>query len=146
MKKDFLRLDISESLRRKMVELARQFRREPTKSEELLWQALRGKKLGGLKFRRQQPIGPFVVDFYNSEYRLVIEVDGPIHDRQKHADQERQAMLELLGLNVLRIKAELVEKDMNTALEIIRAKIRELNSLSADSPSPIWGEGKGRGE
>ena len=146
MKKDFLRLDISESLRRKMVELARQFRREPTKSEELLWQALRGKKLGGLKFRRQQPIGPFVVDFYNSEYRLVIEVDGPIHDRQKHADQERQAMLELLGLNVLRIKAELVEKDMNTALEIIRAKIRELNSLSADSPSPIWGEGKGGGE
>ena len=146
MKKDFLRLDISESLRRKMVELARQFRREPTKSEELLWQALRGKKLGGLKFRRQQPIGPFVVDFYNSEHRLVIEVDGPIHDRQKHADQERQAMLELLGLNVLRIKAELVEKDMNTALEIIRAKIRELNSLSADSPSPIWGEGKGGGE
>ena len=146
MKKDFLRLDISESLRRKMVELARQFRREPTKSEELLWQALRGKKLGGLKFRRQQPIGPFVVDFYNSEHRLVIEVDGPIHDRQKHADQERQAMLELLGLNVLRIKAELVEKDMNTALEIIRAKIRELNSLSADSPSPIWGEDKGGGE
>jgi very-short-patch-repair endonuclease len=145
MKNDFPKLEVAESLRRKMVEVARQFRKEPTKSEGLLWQALRGKKLDGLKFRRQQPIGPFVVDFYNSKYQLVIEVDGPIHDHQKHTDQERQAMLEMLGLNVLRIKAEFVEKDMDAALEMIRANIRELNSRSANSPSPALGEGKGEG-
>jgi very-short-patch-repair endonuclease len=62
-----------------MVEIAREFRKQPTKSEHILWGALRGKKLDGLKFRRQQPIGTFIVDFYNSAYRLVVEVDGPIH-------------------------------------------------------------------
>lgn len=145
MKNDFPRLEVPESLRRKMVEVARQFRKEPTKSEELLWQALRGKKLDGLKFRRQQPIGSFVVDFYNSNYRLVIEIDGPIHEYQKHADQERQTILEMLGLNILRIKAELVESDMNTVLKTIRAKIRELEAIQANSPSPVLGEGKGGG-
>lgn len=145
MKSDFPRLEVPESLRREMVEVARQFRKEATKSEQILWQALRGKKLDRLKFRRQQPIGLFVVDFYNSTYRLVIEVDGPIHDLQKQADQERQAILETLGLNVLRIKAELVEGSLNAALEMIRAKIRELESTNANSPSPILGEGKGGG-
>jgi very-short-patch-repair endonuclease len=146
MKSDFPHLEVPESLRRKMVEVARQFRKEPTASEQILWQALRGKKLDGLKFRRQQPIGPFIVDFYNSSYRLVIEVDGPIHDFQKHADQERQAILEMLGLNILRIKAELVERNLDTTLEMIRAKIHELGSISTNSPSPILGEGKGGGK
>ena len=146
MKKDFPRFDVSESLRRKMVEFARQFRKEPTNSEQLLWKALRGKKLDGLKFRRQQPVGPFVVDFYNSNYRLVIEVDGLIHERQKHADQERQAILEMLGLNILRTEAELVEENMIAVLELIREKIRELNELQTDSPSPNLGEGRGGGK
>jgi len=146
MKNNFPRLEVSESVRRKMVEVARQFRKEATESERILWQALRGKKLDGLKFRRQQPVGLFVVDFYNSNYRLVIEVDGPIHDLQKQADQERQAILEMLGLNVLRIKAELVEKDINNALDMIRAKIHGLESLSVNSPSPTLGEGKGGGK
>jgi adenine-specific DNA-methyltransferase len=146
MKNNFPRLEVSESVRRKMVEIARQFRKEATESEKILWQALRGKKLDGLKFRRQQPIGMFVVDFYNSNYRLVIEVDGPIHDFQKHADQERRAILEMLGLNILRIKAEQVEKNLNAVLEMIRAKICELDSISASSPSPKLGEGKGGGK
>ena len=145
MKNDFPRLEVSESLRRKMVGVARQFRKEATKSERLLWQALRGKKLDGLKFRRQQPVGLFVVDFYNSDYRLVIDVDGPIHDFQKHANQERQAILEMLGLHILRVKAELVERDINAALELIRGKICELESLCVNSSSPTLGEGKGEG-
>ena len=145
MKNDFPRLEVPETLRRKMVGVARQFRKEPTKSEELLWQALRGKKLDRLKFRRQQPIGPFIVDFYNSKYRLVIEVDGPIHEYQKHADQERQAILEMLGLNVLRIEANLVESNMNATLDKIRTKIKELEAIQANSPSPILGDGKGGG-
>ena len=146
MKSEFPRLEISESLRRKMVEVVRQFRKEPTKSEHLLWQALRGKKLDGLKFRRQQPIGSFIVDFYNSYYRLVIEVDGPIHDFQRSADQERQAILETLGLNILRIKAELVENNLNETLKVIRAKIKELEDVHVNSSSPILGEGKGGGK
>ncbi len=145
MKNDFPRLEVPESLRREMVEVARQFRKGATKSEQLLWQALRGKKLDGLKFRRQQPIGLFVVDFYNSDYRLVIEVDGPIRDFQKQADQERQAILEMLGLHILRVKAALVERDLPAALEMIRVRIRGLESMRDNSPSPSFGEGKGGG-
>ena len=144
MKSDYPNLDVPESLRRRMVDLAREFRKEPTRNEHILWQALRGKKVDGLKFRRQQPIGPMIVDIYNSDCHLVIEVDGPIHDFQKQADYERQEILEMLGLNVLGISAEMVERDLPAALEIILAEIRNLKSKK-ESPSPIVGEGKGGG-
>lgn len=134
MKNDFPRLDVSPEIRRRMVEIARQFRKEPTRSEAMLWQALRGKKLDGIKFRRQQPIGNFIVDFYNSVYRLVIEVDGSVHASQIELDRERQNILEQLGLNVLRVKSEDVEKNLPSVLEIIHSKIKGMN-LGA-SPEP----------
>lgn len=118
---EYPRLVIPEALRRKMVETARQFRKTPTPSEAVLWQALRGKKLDGVKFRRQQPIGPFVVDFYAPAYRLVVEVDGPIHEAQRTADRERQELLESLGLRVVRLSAHQVESDLSGALNAIRA-------------------------
>src|SRR3972149_3281483 len=68
---------ISRELRERMVQVAREFRQEPTESEALLWSALRNRKLDGHRFRRQQPIGPFVVGFYCDEAALVVEVDGP---------------------------------------------------------------------
>ena len=145
MKNDYPRLNISPEIRRKMVEIAREFRKEPTESEKILWQALRGKKLDGIKFRRQQPIGYFVVDFYSSVYRLVIEVDGLIHESQVEADRARQDVLEELGLNVLRIKAETVEKNLPFTLNAIRTKINELKIKATESPSPILGEGRGEG-
>jgi very-short-patch-repair endonuclease len=139
-KTDFTRLEIPPSLRRKMIEVARDFRKEPTKSEAVLWKALRGKGLDGVKFRRQQPIGPFVVDFYNSDHCLVVEVDGPIHELQQEADRARQDMLEQLGLRVLRLKTEMVENDLPAALAIIRAAIK-----ATRAPSPLIGEGRGGG-
>ena len=72
-------------------------------------------------------------------------MDGPIHNYQQHADQERQAILEMLGLNILRLKTELVEEDINAALELIRARINELKSKFSNSPSPDLWEGKGGG-
>lgn len=143
MKDDFPRLDVSPEIRRKMLEIARQFRKEPTKSENILWQALRGKKLDGIKFRRQQPIGNFIVDFYNSVYRLVVEVDGSIHDEQVELDHARQDILEQLGLNVLRLRAQDVEKNLPSVLETIRSKIGELKINTNASPSPPVGEGLG---
>jgi len=143
MKNDFPRLVISPEIRRKMVKIAREFRKEPTKSEAILWQALRGKKLDGIKFRRQQPVGYFVVDFYNSFYRLVVDVDGVIHDNQVEADRARQDILEVLGLNVLRMGAESVERNLPSALNIIRVKIEELKIKIYESPSPFMGEGLG---
>jgi very-short-patch-repair endonuclease len=94
-----------------------------------------------VKFRRQQPIGPFVVDFYNSDYRLIIEVDGPIHNYQVEADKARQEMLEILGFTILHLKAEMVEMNLGAAMTLIRAKIRDFEQFSL----PRMGEGQGGG-
>src|SRR5437868_12293391 len=82
------RMDIPVELRARMVELARDFRKVQTPSERLLWTYLRGNKLGA-RFRRQQPIGPFVVDFYCPSHLLIVEGDGPIHETQLDHDRER---------------------------------------------------------
>ena len=146
MKNNFPRLVVSPEIRRKMIEIAREFRKEPTEGEKILWQALRGKKLDGIKFRRQQPIGYFVVDFYSSAFRLAVEVDGPIHDQQMEADRARQEILEVLGLTVLRIRTEVAEKNLPIALDMIRKAIREIHqNRKQNIPSPVLGEGQGGG-
>ncbi len=127
MPKDYPRIKVPSDLRRKMTEAARKHRKNPTKSERILWQALRGKKLDGIKFRRQQPIGYFIADFYSSAYRLVVEVDGGIHEFQQEEDAERDETMKILGLNILRISAKLVENDLGSALEKIQEKIKELD-------------------
>lgn len=143
MKNDFPRKKVSPEIKRRTLEAARNFRKEPTKSEAILWQALRGKKLDGIKFRRQQPVGNFVVDFYNSTYRLAVEIDGSVHNDQIEYDEARQDILEELGLNILRLKAETVEKNLLLALGEIRRKIEELKLHANMFPSPFVGEGLG---
>ena len=81
---------------------------------------MRAKKLDGIKFRRQQPVGPFVVDFYAPTLRLVIEIDGPIHEFQVEADLARQAILEQLGFRIVRLSAGEVEHSLPAALAKIR--------------------------
>ena len=142
MKNNFPRIYVPPEIKRRMIENAREFRKEPTEGEKILWGELRGKKLDGIKFRRQQPIGYFVVDFYSSMYRLVVEVDGPIHDSQKEADKARQDILEELGLIVFRLKTETPEKNLPLALSMIRKKIQELKVII---PSPHVGQGQGGG-
>jgi very-short-patch-repair endonuclease len=130
------RFEVPEDVRRKMVEVARQFRKAPTHSEAVLWQALRDRQLDGIKFRRQQPIGPFVVDFFAPALRLVVEVDGPIHETQQEADRQREELLESVGLRVFRLAAEEVENRLPQALDKLRQFINNL-------PSPFMGEGAG---
>ena len=105
--------------RQKMKEVARQFRKEPTLSEAILWQALRNRKLEGRKFRRQQPIGCFIVDFFCAAERLIVEIDGPIHESQKILDRQRQELLESLGLRFVRFSSHLVETNLPVALDTI---------------------------
>jgi very-short-patch-repair endonuclease len=131
--------EVPEVLKQKMVEVARQFRKEPTASEAIVWQALRGKKLDDRKFRRQQPIGPFVVDFFCAAERLIVEVDGAIHEMQKDRDRERQELIESLGLRFIRVSSELVETDLAGVLERIRAAFR-VNPPLPPIPSPTGGE------
>lgn len=128
-KDDFQRIEISGFARYKILQAAREQRKNPTESEQILWESLRGKRLDGVKFRRQQPIGPFIADFYSSAYRLVVEVDGGIHQFQRREDAARDEMMKELGLNILRIPAELVENDLDSALDKIRAKIKELSVI-----------------
>jgi very-short-patch-repair endonuclease len=119
--------EIPETLRRRMVELARQLRQNQTPTETELWQHLR-RKQRGYKVRRQQPIGPFVVDFYISQARLVIEVDGSIHDHQKDYDQQRQALLEELGMRLLRFTTAAVERNLSMVLTEIDQAVEALST------------------
>ena len=96
--------------------LAREMRRTPTSSEDRLWQRLRNHQLRGLKFRRQHSIDRFIVDFYCSELRLVIEVDGPVHQYTPEEDAVRQAFLESAGMRVLRFTNEQVETNVESVL------------------------------
>jgi very-short-patch-repair endonuclease len=127
-----------------MLEAAREFRKNPTPSEAILWQALRGKKLNGIKFRRQQPIGMFVVDFYAPALRLVVEVDGTVHQQQQEVDQTRQMILELLDLKVLRFSAGQVERDIDSVLATICLKAEEI-LIAQYSPLRSSERGRGRG-
>ncbi|MBN1449688.1 MAG: DUF559 domain-containing protein [Anaerolineales bacterium] len=104
---------------------ARELRREMTPAEKILWQELRGNKLG-VHFRRQQVIAGFIVDFYCHIAALVIEVDGSVHkeDEQKKSDAERDKALGEMGLRVFRFK----NKDIIGNLRGVLEKIRELIS------------------
>lgn len=124
------RWDVPQATRNKMMEVARQSRKAPTPSEAILWQALRGKQLAGRKFRRQQPIGPFIVDFFCSSERLIIEIDGPIHETQRSLDQQRQALLESLGLRFLPVPLAQVETDLAGVLYAICMALM-------DAPPPL---------
>ena len=85
---------------------ARTMRREPTRAEEVLWGALRRNQVAGLKFRRQHPVGRFVLDFYCASCKLAVEVDGDVHDEQTERDAERTKVLERYGYRVLRRTAD----------------------------------------
>ena len=97
-------------------------RKNHTASEDLLWQNLRGRKLGGHKFRRQHPVAGFIADFYCHETKLVIELDGKIHNlsEQKEYDGGRTHDLKEHGLRVIRFTNEEVERNILMVLEEIR--------------------------
>ena len=108
------------------LQRSRELRREMTPAEKRLWQELRGNKLG-VRFRRQQVIQGFIVDFYCHGADLVIEVDGDVHDEemQKDEDARRDTVLKDLGLQVVRFRNEEVLKDFQQVI----GRIRELISL-----------------
>ena len=105
-----------------MIARAREFRRGMTPAEEVLWDGLRNRGLGA-KFRRQRPVGRFIVDFYCSEARLVVELDSGAHalPQETEQDRERNVWLEARGYRVLRFRNEEVLKHMEKVMEAIRA-------------------------
>ena len=87
--------------------------------ERRLWKHLRYKRLGGLRFRRQHPIGRFIVDFYCPAHRLVVEVDGDSHAEQVEYDHSRTAWLEAHGYQVLRVANRDVLNNLDSVLNAI---------------------------
>lgn len=81
---------------------AAEMRCEMTLAESHLWERIRGRRLGGLRFRAQHPVGQFILDFYCPDCKLVIEVDGSSHDREAEQDAARTAQLASYGYWVLR--------------------------------------------
>ena len=102
-----------------LVARAKELRQSMTPAESKLWQHLRGNRLEGFHFRRQQIIEGYIVDFYCHAVGLVVEVDGEIHQQQKDYDQERDEHLRGLGLNILRFSNADVEGDVNNVLNVI---------------------------
>ena len=102
-----------------------EMRREPTQAEDTLWQRVRNRQVAGAKFRRQQAIGSFIVDFVCIEHRLVIEVDGSIHDlpAQQSYDARRQGYLEDLGYRVVRFTNHDVLQTLESVVESIATKL-----------------------
>lgn len=103
------------------LERAKELRREMTLAEKLLWQEVRAKKLG-VRFRRQQVIQGFIVDFYCHKSALVVEVDGDIHDLQREEDDRREKALRELGLRIVRFRNDDVVRSLSTVV----GKINEL--------------------
>ena len=94
----------------------------PSPPEEKLWREIRGNRLG-VAFRRQVVIGDFIVDFLAPSRKVVVEVDGLFHERQRSADRRRDEKLRRLGYRVLRISVALLERDVSEALRRIREAI-----------------------
>jgi very-short-patch-repair endonuclease len=114
--------DFHKNAQGKLFEYARNMRKNQTAAEDLLWQNLRGRKLGGHKFRRQHPVAGFIADFYCHEAKLVIELDGKMHNlsEQKEYDWGRTHDLKEHGLRVIRFTNEEVETNILLVLEEIR--------------------------
>jgi len=107
------------------IEKAKRLRQRLTASEKKLWSYLRNRRLGGLKFRRQHPIDRYIVDFICIEKKLVIELDGGIHNtlQQREYDQQRTETLQTYDLTVIRFKNEAVINNIHKVLEEIRKSI-----------------------
>jgi very-short-patch-repair endonuclease len=113
----------------KLYQYGRELRQESTEAEKLLWEELRNRKFNGLKFRRQRPLDKFIVDFYCNEKKIVLELDGGVHNEKinKEYDEARTAMLAGLNIIVLRFKNEEVINDMQGVLKKIRDVANMLN-------------------
>jgi len=114
---------------------ARELRDHLTDAESILWMHLRGKQMG-YKFRRQHPIGNYIVDFYCHQLKLVIEADGPVHDKHEvsNNDKERQLTLENEGLKIIRFTNHEIRYDIESVLLTLKSIIDEYSKTIRDSP------------
>ena len=107
--------------RHRKIKLAQILRRRATFAEELMWQSLRARRLSGLKFKRQFPIGPYVVDFHCAEHQIAVELDGGSHIYRSRYEKKREAFLVERGIQILHFRN----------YDVIAAKQWVLNRIAA---------------
>jgi very-short-patch-repair endonuclease len=124
-------------------------RHEPAPAEQTLWWQLRDRRLGGFKFRRQQPVGPFIADYYCPECRLIVELDGETHDGRQAYDARRTRWLSNNGHTVLRFTNTDIHTNLDGVLSALLDEcLRRTNRHKphgGQPPSPLAGEGRGEG-
>ncbi len=128
-------------LLRPEVAIARKLRRTMSYPEVMLWQRLRGKALG-YSFRKQHPVGPYVADFCCLSVRLIVEVDGAVHDGDAKAayDARRDAFIKHNGFRVLRVAATDVQRDIEAVIAAVVALAEAPLHRPSDGPPPRSGE------
>jgi len=110
---------------RQLKRYAREMRRNPARAEDRVWAWLRSRRFDGVKFRRQVPIGRYIVDFYSADIRVAIELDGTHHRSpgMNDYDGQRTAFVRQRGIEIVRIPNELLVRDSQMAAEMIRAAV-----------------------
>ncbi len=109
------------------IQLAREFRKAPTKSEKIMWDVLRRNNFHGLYFRRQHVIGGYIIDFYCPKLKLAIEIDGAIRQKQTKEDGKRQKIIEGRKIRFFRVNSEEVEKNIDAVLKKLEEFISPLS-------------------
>ena len=115
------------------LETATILRKNMTYNEKVLWEKLKNKQICGLRFRRQHPIDFFIVDFYCHAVKLVVEIDGEIHNQQEEYDDGRSAEMEKFGIKVIRFTNKEVEASIDSVVSNIK------NIVNERIKSPPWG-------
>lgn len=123
------------SAKRKFL-FTKKLRQIMTPEEKILWQELRNRKCGGMKFRRQVNVNPYIADFLCWQHKLIIEVDGGIHKNQLNHDRERDDYLRSLHFKVLRFTNDEIRNKLPFVLEKIRQAIF-IKQPSSPSPQPM---------
>lgn len=110
------------------IDRRRKLRKEMTKAEALLWEEVRGKKIEGVRVRRQYGVGPYIIDFFIPSVDLAIEVDGKIHLKRevKEKDRNKDAFLKENGIHIVRITNEEVLNDIKRVKLKLKGRIKEL--------------------
>ncbi len=133
--------EVSPRLRR----FARAQRHDMPRAEALFWEQVRGGRFRGAKFKRQVPIAPFIADFFCASAKLVVEIDGPVHetDERRWRDEARDAWLTAQGFAVLRFSTDLVLSNPGAVMDAVGAAIEDRGFPSPaslrEAPFPTGG-------
>jgi very-short-patch-repair endonuclease len=120
----------------KLLQFARDMRREPAPAEQILWACLRNRRLNGFKFRRQHAVGGYITDFFCAECELIVELDGDSHEDRRAHDEKRTELLKQRGFEVVRFPNTEVFDNLDGVLEKILELCERRKPAEGNGPSP----------